>query len=254
MIGAHTIGLVRDTFGTGLGNPWVLNGADDFAGGPVFDNEYFKFGIDTIEANTCSAFANNPTPFSRVFPTWFQQSNFPSQGLGLDWLDTDISLMMPSTDETPSGHPNFRGFSEAFAANNTVFLDTFFPAFDKLTKLGVDPKKLSPATTSCACGSRRLTQVERHLVGYSGALTANDLFALARGFGDAMARATMTTIKWQCMREDEIIWLTTETNVTASTGPTMAPSSATTSPDSGPTAFDGRRALRAEKRFQGGIW
>ena len=213
LIGAHTIGLVRNEFGPGLAGPWVLNGADDFTqDGPVFDNEYFKFGINTIVENTCSAFMNNNAPFLGPFPggdfgDWFRQNNHPTLGKGLDWInwfDTDISIVMPSENtnlNTPTGYPNFHAFSTAFAADNTLFLTKFFAALDKLSKLGVDPAvTLSSPGTTCGCGNHRHTAVARSLAGVSGLLTTEEMIDMIKDIGDANAKAAMTTNAKQNIR------------------------------------------------------
>lgn len=96
----------------------MLNGHDSAtAKGPVFDNAYHDFLINTITVNTCSDFANaanqNP-PFNQDFGTWFRTSN------GLDHLDSDIVLAFPSLDTNI--HANFHVFTQAFAANNNLFI------------------------------------------------------------------------------------------------------------------------------------
>ena len=47
------------------------NGADTFPGGPVFDNAYHDFLINTIVANDAFSFATNPFPFDLDFGDWF---------------------------------------------------------------------------------------------------------------------------------------------------------------------------------------
>ena len=82
LCGAHTIGFVRNSFGPSLAGPWVLTGADEAtANGPVFDNSYHDFLINTIAEDTSSAFANNTAPFDRLFPDWFRD-----EANGLDQL------------------------------------------------------------------------------------------------------------------------------------------------------------------------
>ncbi|EJK54709.1 hypothetical protein THAOC_25641, partial [Thalassiosira oceanica] len=59
LIGAHTIGHLRHAFS---GNPWVPDGADNATpDGPVFNNKYHDFLINTIVANDASQFAA-PSP------------------------------------------------------------------------------------------------------------------------------------------------------------------------------------------------
>ena len=93
LIGAHTIGLTRETF-RGLRGPWVVNGADNATPeGPVFDNEYFKFLKNDIKANTVQEFAsdfpNNIQRFDQPFDDWFKDN-----ARNLNHLDTDIGKLV----------------------------------------------------------------------------------------------------------------------------------------------------------------
>ena len=48
------------------------NGQDNFTpNGPVFDNAYHDFLINTIVENDAISFAGNTAPFNIVFPDWF---------------------------------------------------------------------------------------------------------------------------------------------------------------------------------------
>jgi Peroxidase len=141
LIGAHTIGLTRNHFGPDLAGPWVENGADDATPqGPIFDNAYHKFLIDTIPATTVEEFSvapGPPPPFDITFPTWFRVTS-----ANLNHLDTDIALAFPSQDTKV--HPHYDSFTQEFAESNTEFINSFMAALDKMSKLGVRAP-LSPA-------------------------------------------------------------------------------------------------------------
>ena len=134
LIGAHTIGLTRNEFGSELQAPWVTNGADDATPeGPVFDNAFHLFLTQDVVANTAEEFDNNRLSFDVDFPTWFR-----SQTQDLNHLDTDVSLAFPSQDL--SIHPHYHLFTQSFANNNQLFLRTFRLAYNKMSRLGVtDP-------------------------------------------------------------------------------------------------------------------
>ena len=70
---------------------WVTDGADNATpDGPVFNNKYHDFLINTIVANDASQFAAaSPgiVPFTMQFPDWFR--DVPND---LDHLDTDIAV------------------------------------------------------------------------------------------------------------------------------------------------------------------
>ena len=75
LIGAHTIGQIRNTFGEAL--PWVFNGDDHAtADGPVFDNAFHNFLINDIVATNEIGFFN-PWIYSRYFfpPIFFSSIN-----------------------------------------------------------------------------------------------------------------------------------------------------------------------------------
>jgi catalase (peroxidase I) len=147
LIGAHTIGLTRNVFGPDLAGPWVETGADDATPqGPVFDNGYHKFLIDSIPASTVGEFAATQFPFDQTFPTWFR-----ANVTDLNYLDTDIVLGFPSQNTLV--HPHYDTFSREFAGSNTEFIDSFMAALDKMSKLGVDLPLLPASNASSSCGS-----------------------------------------------------------------------------------------------------
>ena len=145
LIGAHTIGLTRSSFGTGLANPWVVNGGDNATPeGPVFDNAFHSFMADSMGTSSIAQFASTQYPFDATFPDWFMDSND-----GVNYLDTDVAIAFPSQDI--GIHPDFHTFTAAFGADNDLFLLKFFAALGKMSKLGVDASLLSPASDCTAC-------------------------------------------------------------------------------------------------------
>uniref|UniRef100_A0A7R9WDK6 Plant heme peroxidase family profile domain-containing protein n=1 Tax=Pseudictyota dubia TaxID=2749911 RepID=A0A7R9WDK6_9STRA len=135
LIGAHTIGHLRNTFGPGFNDPWVQSGRDNATpNGPKFGNAFHDFLKNTIVENTAPDFAANVAPFTMIFGDWFRDA--PNQ---LNHLDTDVTLAFP-----PVGtHPDYSVFTSNFAASEALFLDRFDKAYEKMSKLGVtDP--LSP--------------------------------------------------------------------------------------------------------------
>eukprot|EP00569_Conticribra_weissflogii_P009570 CAMPEP_0171360258 /NCGR_PEP_ID=MMETSP0879-20121228/1125_1 /TAXON_ID=67004 /ORGANISM="Thalassiosira weissflogii, Strain CCMP1336" /LENGTH=514 /DNA_ID=CAMNT_0011866567 /DNA_START=998 /DNA_END=2542 /DNA_ORIENTATION=- len=207
LIGAHTIGSIRGTFGSSLAGPWVPNGHDSATlKGPIFDNAYHDFLINTIPVNACNDFATsfNP-PFNRQFPTWYRTSN------GLDHLDSDIVLAFPSLDTNI--HDNFHVFTRAFAADNNLFITTFFQALHKMGKLGVNVA-LTKSPSSCTC-RRRLDSATAHRRNlledgeYSGQLSVIEILELGYEQGDAAARAFKIETELQFTRLANITALTT---------------------------------------------
>lgn len=144
LLGAHTIGLTRNSFGSEHSNPWVKNGSDGATkDGPVFDNTFHKFLKDDLRANTITEFVKNLAPFTETFTDWYKDTT-----MGVNYLDTDIALAFPSPDE--KAFPSFHTFTAAFAKDNAAFLTKFFAALEKMSKLGVDAKLATPtACTSC---------------------------------------------------------------------------------------------------------
>lgn len=146
LIGAHTIGLTRNTFETDLANPWVPNG-DDHAtvDGPVFDNAFHHFLTNGLAAESAIEMATNQLPFNKIFPDWYQD-----EIKEMNFLDTDIVLAYEPASSS-NVHPDFHTFTDAFAANNTLFLSKFFLALDKMSKLGVDEILAFPSPcTNCS--------------------------------------------------------------------------------------------------------
>ncbi|KAL7537774.1 hypothetical protein ACHAXR_008055 [Thalassiosira sp. AJA248-18] len=190
LIGAHTIGLVRNTFGPGLAGPSHLISNLSRPDGPVFDNAYHDFLINTIVENTAPAFAGNVSPFTTIFPNWFRDD--PND---LDHLDTDVALAFPTLNAAV--HPDFRVHSSTFAASNGNFFRAFFPALKKMSKLGVTVP-LSPAGR-CASPCE----------GAVGGLTLDLTLSLVRALGNATAFADKATMDTQENRADEIKKLTT---------------------------------------------
>jgi len=258
LIGAHTIGVVRHTFGSSLAGPWVLNGDDNFGKeGPVFDNAYHNFLINTIVANDVNTFASNPIqscggavnpassidPFTCDFGTWFRDD--PN---GLDHLDTDIALAFPTLDATV--HPNFHDFTLMFAADNDAFLEIFFLSLDKLSKLGV-LTTLEPASTCSACSPSTSTNNRRTLfeVGVGGGgralqeqeasavpldtLNTTGMTFLIKKLGNDTAFADVRLRYVQSTRREEIANLTTP--LLPAPAPTTSSPTATSTSSLSPT-------------------
>lgn len=203
LIGAHTIGQVRNTFGAADAGPWVPNGEDTATpDGPVFDNAFHDFLRNTIVENTCNNFATNVAPFTDpagIFPNWFR--DIPND---LDHLDTDVTLAFPSLN--PMVHPDYSGFTGAFAADNALFLDEFFQALRKMSTLGVDVTLLSHATVCedpCG-GSDGGSMME---VG-SKPLTVEFTVELIKKLGRSMAEADKAVGAVQAGRKGEMDDLT----------------------------------------------
>ena len=122
LIGAHSIGMVRNTFGSSLAGPWVNSGRDMATPlGGVFDNSYHDFLINSVVANDANSFGVNVAPFDNpqgIFPSWFRDFS-----ADIDHLDTDLALAFPPLN--PS-HPDFSAFTTSFAGSKIHFLDKFF--------------------------------------------------------------------------------------------------------------------------------
>ena len=182
LIGAHTIGQTRFSFTGLLRAPWVLNGNDDATKkGPVFDNEYFKFLAHQIYPKTISEFVGRHfAPFDTVFLDWFRAGTFIDNlfGKDLNYLDTDVVMAFPSQDEDV--HPDFHEFTVQFAENNQHFLNSFFKALDKMSKLGVDEDELqAPKHCPIPCNGNKmigyisLHEFLKHLGGAFATVTRN---------------------------------------------------------------------------------
>ena len=138
LIGAHSIGLIRNTFGASSAGPWVDSGRDTFTPlGGLFDNSYHDFLINTVVENDANSFSANIAPFDIEFPNWFRDVD-----AGINHLDTDLALAFPNLD---TSHPNFSAFTNSFADDNNHFMNTFFVALEKMGRLGVQAE-LFPAT------------------------------------------------------------------------------------------------------------
>ena len=222
LIGAHTIGLIRNTFGP-LAGPWVPNGVDDATDeGPVFDNAFHDFLENGIVANNVEEFVNNMAPFESDFGgnNWFRDDP-PVPSSGLDYLDTDVTLAFDSQDTNE--HPNFHVFTTEFANSNLAFLQAFFPALRKMGKLGVTvPLQTVGPCDACA----------------PVVITPAQLITALRKVGSTLAQADETQRQRQALRADEIANLTTPVNVTVgnsdpmpttlsptTAAPTLAPTS-----------------------------
>ena len=117
--------------------------------GPVFDNAYHDFLVNSIVANDIPTFAANTDPFTKDLGSWFLTGSerptlppFPHDDI--NHLDTDIVLAFPPLSTT--AHPDYSVHTHQFAGNNTHFLNTFFNALHKMSTLGVNTSLLSPAT------------------------------------------------------------------------------------------------------------
>jgi hypothetical protein len=119
--------------------------------GPVFDNAYHDFLVNSIVANDIPTFAANTEPFKDVFFNWLLTGSNkdhptlpPFLPEDLNHLDTDIVLAFPPQSTTT--HPDYSVHTHQLASNNTHFLSTFFNALHKVSLLGVNTSLLSPAT------------------------------------------------------------------------------------------------------------
>lgn len=196
LIGAHTIGLTRNSFGVNLADPWVTNGGDS---APTFDNAFHDFLINGVTENTAQDFAANTAPFNQDFGDWFRVSS-----TGLNHLDTDMALAFPTQD--PNVHPDFHSFTEAFANNNNLFLRTFFESLKKMGKLGVT-QLLSTPTPCTICDG-------------DGELTTETLIGLIKDLGAATGEAEdslntkQQTDEFRLARESDSVPLTKEDMLT----------------------------------------
>ena len=215
LIGAHSIGLIRNTFGPGLAGPWVVSGKDNATPmGPVFDNSYHDFLINTVVANDVNSFAMNVAPFddpSGIFPSWFRDHSDD-----LDHLDTDLALAFPPLT---SAHPDYSVFSTSFANDNDMFLKKFFLALDKMSKLGVlvELQRVTPCGDPCG-GTIETDEGETPTEGWPqwpsdaqppSAGKRLDIIGILTKLGNATAFADETLSRVQEKRADELIKLTT---------------------------------------------
>lgn len=196
LIGAHTIGLTRNTFGSGLAGPWVRNGRDNATpNGPVFDNSYFEFLDTDVVANTVPEFANNISPFTQTFPDWFRVV-----AQDLNHLDTDLALAFPT--QNANDHPDFHRFTRQFASDNSLFIRRFFSSLKKMSTLGVSAR-LSRAS---ACPQCRIAAADG--LGFRFR-TAAKTESFTQQLNAARKRASASTKAKQRRRQREIELLTT---------------------------------------------
>ena len=150
----------------------------------------------------------NMKPFDKEFPNWFQVSQVPDNpNLKLDHLDSDLSIAF----DNYSGYPNYREDTLQFAESNDVFLQTFFPALDKMSKLGVDVHLQSPGS-GCGCGSGGTSNSN-----YATAESEYEhLVEEIKDIGSALALAEEELEAKQYKRRDEISLVTTPLHVAGS--------------------------------------
>ena len=138
-------------------NQWVENGGDTFPGGPVFDNAYHDFLVSAIMANDIPTFSLptgtppfvNVAPFTDIFPDWFMDTvSLNPLPVDIIHLDTDITLAFQPL--APAAHPDFSIKTHQYANSTGLFLQEFFQALDKMSKLGVTAP-LFPATECKPC-------------------------------------------------------------------------------------------------------
>mmetsp|Transcript_3643 Transcript_3643/g.7042 ORF Transcript_3643/g.7042 Transcript_3643/m.7042 type:complete len:527 (+) Transcript_3643:76-1656(+) len=190
LIGTHTIGHIRNTFGQSWNGPWVTSGADTHTPeGPTFNNDFHDFLINDIVADDVLTFVSNPPPsvdpFDIVFPDWFADSNTNQQH-----LDTDVILAFPSV----GSHPHYRNDTLDFAADNDTFLKVYFKALDKMGRLGVKGDLFHP------------TDCKDHCTGEGGdpdapKLTLDDTRGHIKMLGNATAFADAATTMRQRERK-----------------------------------------------------
>jgi hypothetical protein len=193
LIGAHTIGLTRNVFGAADAGPWTTSGADEATPqGPVFDNGFHDFLINSIPARTVQEFSAGrpPAPFTRMFPNWFKVVR-----TDLNYLDTDLVLAFPS--QNTNAHPHFDTFTREFAGSNEQFINAFMAALDKMSKLGVR-SPLRPARP-CTAGADGPTSP-------ASAPAAADFVS---GMMVSVEEAEEGLAETMVERQDEIVALTT---------------------------------------------
>ncbi len=122
--------------------------------GPIFNNDFHSYFVDVIPAKDLNTFAADPKPFSHIFPNWYREDEEAE-----NFLDTDVVLAFPSVDE--SAHPSYHTYTRKFANSNSYFMDTFFSAMDKMSKLGVRAYLHKPHECKSNCNGGKLTQSQR---------------------------------------------------------------------------------------------
>jgi len=152
----------------------------------------------------------NMKPFDKEFLNWFQVSQVPGHpNLKLDHLDSDLVLAFPS--QAHSYYPNYREDTLRFADSNDAFLQTFFPALDKMSKLGVDVDLQSPGS-GCACGSGGTSNSNFAADGSEYEHLVEEI----KDIGSALALAEEELEAKQYNRKDEISLVTTPLHVAGS--------------------------------------
>ena len=181
-----------------------------------FDNEYHHWLINDLEADNVSEFMprtdpENIEPFDEDFLNWFQVSPEVTgdSDLKLDHLDSDLVLAFPS--QAHSYYPNYHEDTVKFAESNDVFLQTFFPALDKMSKLGVDVHLQSPGS-GCACGSGGISNSNFATDGSEYEHLVEEI----KDIGSALALAEEELEAKQYKRKDEISLVTTPLHVAGS--------------------------------------
>ena len=187
---------------------------------PELDNEYHDWLINKLEADNASEFQpgmvpRNMKPFDKEFLNWFQVSQVPGNpNLKLDHLDSDLVLAFPSLFPLLSDshhYPNYHEDTVKFAESNDVFLQTFFPALDKMSKLGVGFHLQSPGS-GCACGSGGISNSNFATDGSEYEHLVEEI----KDIGSALALAEEELEAKQYKRRDEISLVTTPLHVTGS--------------------------------------
>ena len=204
LIGAHTIGSIRNTFRSGLALPWVNNRADTATpNGPVFDNGYHDFLDNTIVKTTPAGFQSNFLPFTTNFPTWFQDD--PN---GLNHLDTDIALAFPTGDATM--HPNYHQFTLLFSSDPLFFLLAFLASYEKMSRLGVlvtlvDPIPCNGCFVANSTPTRRNLQKKTEKTKKASKLSPTESSGFSRAIADALAKGEMESQLDQKLHTDKIL-------------------------------------------------
>lgn len=99
-----------------------------------------------------------------------------------------------------SVHPSFHEYTTKFGKNNDDFLDAFWSALDKMSKLGVKASLSSAKDCESHCSGGDLTQAQT--------------YELNKMLRDALATAEDAVIVLQDERRDEIKNLTTQVDLT----------------------------------------
>ena len=150
----------------------------------------------------------NMKPFDKEFPNWFQVSQVPGHpNLKLDHLDSDLAIAFPNF----SGYPDYSMDTLRFADSNDAFLQTFFPALDKMSKLGVNVRLQSPGS-GCACGSGGISNSNFAADGSEYEHLVEEI----KDIGSALALAEEELEAKQYKRKDEISLVTTPLHVAGS--------------------------------------